>query len=152
MTLAKEIQDSVAGYVQTLGALRSAPVVGRRKAVLEREIQEQLEAAGLVVYVFPGLPVEVNQNNPGPYVDRLEVRVRVIELPETNRDYPDAYEAVEILLAALHLWEPVTSRGAGNALVCRPAPVEEVPDTSGVAFDLLFDLSVGVTLRADVSG
>jgi len=49
------------------------------------------------------------------------------------------------------MWEPVLDSVAGNPLICRQTPVVEVPDATGVSFDLLFDLSVGLTLRPDLT-
>jgi hypothetical protein len=100
-TLAKAVQEAVADYLAGCHDLIGVSVVARRKANLTSDIAAVIGKAGVCLYVFPALPVRINTENPGPYVDRLLVRVRVIEHPTLNTKGPDAYELVEILLRLL---------------------------------------------------
>lgn len=147
MTLCKQLQEAVAGFLKTVGPLQGVPVVSRREKTLENDIEAQIEGFGICLYVFPGLPQAVNQNNPGPYVDRMEVRVRVMENTELNTRLPDAYEVAEHVLAHLHHHCPLIEGAPQNPLICREQPIVEIPGDE-VQFDILFDLSVGIALRA----
>ena len=100
-TVAKDVQDAVVAYLGAREELALVPVLGRRRSNIVNDIQAAINRAGVCVYVFPALPVRLNANNPGPYVDELMVRCRAIEHPTLNVRGPDVYEVVELLLRLL---------------------------------------------------
>lgn len=142
-TLSKAIQDAIVAKLVTLSGLVGVSVIGRRRSVLSNDIQSGLSKLGVCLYVFPALPVQVNPNLPGPYVDRMEMRVRVIEMPDFNKSLPDAYELAELVLRGLHEWTPSGIAGI-NPLQCLAAPIEDVPDEEALIFDVKFQTSVGL--------
>lgn len=100
-TLAKDVQDAVTAYLAARTELALVPVIGRRRLNVISDIQAAIKRSGVCIYVFPALPIRINSNNPGPYVDELMIRCRAIEHPTLNTKGPDVYEVVELLLRLL---------------------------------------------------
>ena len=146
-TLSKTLQDAVVARLLTFEALAGVPVLGRRKGNITNDIDAALMTLGACLYVQPALSVEVNPNLPGPYVDRLQVRIRAIELPSINSTLPDAYELAEIVLTHLHEanFSGITGLEGINPLTCLSRPIEEVADPEALFFDITFVTSVGLT-------
>jgi hypothetical protein len=144
--LAKTLQDAVVAHLAALPALAGVPVVGRRKGVITSDIEAAVATIGACLYVFPALPVEVNPDLPGPYVTKLQIRVRAIEAPAINSTLPDAYELAEAVLTGLHEadFRAVAGLDGINPVQCLSRPIEEIPDEERMIFDLTFETSVGL--------
>ena len=142
----KLIQDAIAARLASLAGLAGVPVVSRRKGVITNDIEAAVATLGACLYVFPALPVDVNPNLPGPYADKMQIRVRCIELPSINETLPDAYELAEIVLTNLHEanFSAVEGLEGINPLICLSRPVEDIPDEERVIFDVTFTTSVGL--------
>lgn len=142
MTLTKEIQDAVVGALAPLAGLAGVPLIGRRRGIITNDIEAAVAQIGVVVFVFPPLPTEVNPEAPGPYIDRYEIRVRVMEAPALNATLPDAYELAEHILRALHhLCLPAVP--GGNPILAARTPIVEIDDPERLIFDLIFSVSTG---------
>lgn len=146
-TLAKSVQEAVAEYLAACHDLIGVAVLSRRKANITSDIAAEIGKTGVCVYVFPALPVKINENNPGPYVDRLLVRVRVIEHPTLNTKGPDAYELTEIVLRLLDR-KHFTAIESLNPLFYESTPVQPVDDSDQlIQFDVIAFTSAGLTPR-----
>ena len=149
--LCKDVQDSL---VARLGMRKAAAgystlgIVGRRVHVITSDIDAQIKKAGVCVYVFPALPLQVNSNNPGPHIDRLLVRCRAIEHPQLNRSGPDAYELVEWLLRELDGLQLTTVEGL-QPFYFEREPVLIIDDDTLVQFDVLAWASCGLVPRTE---
>ncbi|MFA6289941.1 MAG: hypothetical protein WC661_21365 [Opitutaceae bacterium] len=149
-TISKTVQDAIVAYIGTLEDYAGVPVIGRRKGVITNDIEAELATLGACLYVFPALPKKINKNLPGPYVEKLQVRIRVIEAPSINSTLPDAYELAEMILVDLTELNLSAVEGlAGiNPLEPLDTPIEEVPDDERVLFDITFETSVGLPAAA----
>ena len=103
--------------------------------------------ASLCVYVMPPLPTRAMQGVPFVFFEAAEIRVRVIEQPQTNATGADAYDLVDDIAAALH-WQPReegTQLGAILAhplqLATRPTAMVEDPNTRII--DVIFEATYG---------
>lgn len=148
-TLAKALQDALVAFLtdaEEMPGLVGVPVVGRRKGIITNDIEAVVAALGACIYVFPGLPAEVNKDLPGPFCNSLSIRVRCIETPSVNETLPDCYELVELVLTGLHEADFSASAGlAGlNQIQALANPVQPVEDEDRVIFDVLFSTSVGL--------
>ena len=147
-TLAKTVQEAVADYLTACHDLVGVTVVSRRKNNIASDLAAVIGKAGVCLYVFPALPVKINSNNSGPYVDRLLVRVRAIEHPALNTKGPDAYELVELLLRLLD-GKHFTAIESLNPLFFESSPVQPVDDSDElIQFDVVAFTSAGLTPRA----
>lgn len=138
----KLIQDAIVAFLKTIPVLAGVPVIGRRKGNITNDIEAAVSAIGACIYVFPALPVDVNPNLPGPYADKMEIRVRVIEAPSINTTLPDAYELTEFVLTFLNQKQLEGVDGL-NPISCTSKPVEEIQDDNQI-FDITFTTSVGL--------
>lgn len=144
-TLAKSVQDAVTTYLQGRTELSLVPVIGRRRLNIISDIQAAITKAGVCIHVFPALPVKLNSNNPGPYVDSLLVRVRAIEKPDINTRGPDCYEVVELLLRLLE-GRHFTAVESLEPLYFDSNPVQLVDDSPElVQWDVVAYASAGLT-------
>lgn len=151
-TLSRASQTAAAARLRSLGELRGVPILERIRNDVGNDIDAQLDALGVCIYVFPGLPVAINQELPGPWIDQLEVRVRIFEVPELNtQGLPDAYDLAEYVLAGLHHHCPRVSGQAENPFVARANPVTDASDDQTTIFDLTFTLAAGIALRGGES-
>lgn len=147
-TLAKGVQEEVASYLGDASDLIGVPIVSRRKLNIASDIAAAVQKLGVCLYVFPALPVKIGANAPGPYVDRLLVRVRVIEHPTLNTKGPDAYELVELLLRLLDN-KQFTAIDGLNPLFFETTPVQPVEDSDElIQFDVVAFTSCGLTPRS----
>lgn len=149
-TIARQLQKAVVQLLQALPALDGLPVIGSKRASVASQVDEALGARGLCLYVFPGLPVDVNPNLPGPYADQVEIRVRVYENEELNNTELDAYQVAELALTGLHESLLATFPGleGANPIQCLARPITDVSDDTAVMFDLTFRTSVGLPASA----
>jgi hypothetical protein len=147
VTLAKSVQEAVAAYLGERHEFVGVPVVSIRKNNVAADLAAALSRVGVCLYVFPALPVKVNANSTGPYVDRLEVRVRAIEHPTLNLKGPDAYELVELLLRALDAKQLTAVEGL-QPLFFEASPVQPVQDNEDlIQFDVVAYSSCGLEPR-----
>lgn len=145
--ICKDIQDAVTAYLAARAELTGVGVIGRRKNTIVSDIAAQINKLGSCIYVFPALPVQVNSNNPGPYVDKLLIRCRAIEHPSLNRTGPDAYELVELLLRLLDAAH-FTAIESLQPLRFEAQPVQIVDDAEElIQFDVVAFTSCGLTPR-----
>ncbi|MBC8011455.1 MAG: hypothetical protein H7067_15330 [Burkholderiales bacterium] len=144
--LSKLLQDTVVSHLTAIAALAGVPVVGRRKGIITNDIEAAVATIGACLYVFPALPVEVNPNLPGPYVSKLQIRVRAIEAPAINETLPDAYELAEAVLTGLHEANFAAVEGLEgiNPVQCLSRPIEEIADDERIIFDVTFETSGGL--------
>ena len=148
-TLAKSVQEAVADYLAARHEFIGVTVIARRKTNIASDIAAVIGKAGVCLYVFPALPVKVNANNTGPYVDRLLVRVRAIEHPTLITKGPDAYELVELLLRALDAKQFPAIAGL-QPLFFEATPVQPVEDSEDlIQFDVVAFTSCGLEPRTD---
>jgi hypothetical protein len=146
-TLAKSVQEAVAAYLAPRHEFLGVPVISIRKNNVAADLAAALNRAGVCLYVFPALPERVSANSTGPYVDRLQVRVRVIEHPTLNTKGPDAYELAELLLRALDCKQFTTIEGL-QPLFFEANPVQLVDDSEElIQFDVVAYTSAGLQPR-----
>lgn len=146
-TLAKSVQEAVAAYLETRHEFTGVPIVSVRKGNIASDLAAALNRGGVCLYVFPALPVRVNANNTGPYVDRLMIRVRALEHPTLNTKGPDAYELVELLLRTLDA-KQFTAIESLQPLFFEANPVQPVDDSDElIQFDVVAYSSAGLTPR-----
>lgn len=144
-TLAKSVQEALAAYLAARHEFTGVPIVAVRQLNIASDIAAAISKAGCCLYVFPALPVRLNSNNPGPYVDRLQVRVRAIEHPTLNTKGPDAYELVELLLRTLDTVQLADVESL-QPLWYEPEPVQPVDDAADlIQFDVVAYTSAGLT-------
>lgn len=157
-TVAKIIQDALVGRFvpdaagkATVTDYAGVPIVGRRRKTVANDIEAALSALGACIYIFPGLIRRVNKNAPGPYAESVQVRMRVIELPDFNKTLPDAYELSEMLLVDFNELDLRQVEGLAGINLLSPLdePIQDVPDEDYVMFDVLFDTSVGLPAADD---
>jgi hypothetical protein len=157
-TVAKIIQDALVGRFvpdaagkATITDYAGVPIVGRRKKTISSDIEAALSVLGVCIFVFPGLVRRVNKNVPGPYAESLQVRLRVIELPDFNKALPDAYELAEMLLVDFAECDlrQVDGLAGINPLQPLDEPIQDVPDEDYLMFDVLFETSVGLPASDD---
>ena len=149
--LCSEVRDALVAVLGTRVALTGVPIVGRRKTNIVADIEEAVsQTTGICIVVLLPLPVEVNPNTPGPYVEQLECRVRVIENQALNSTLPEAAEVVEEVLVALHhyTFPEMLDRFGLNLLTAASRAVEEVPDPERAIFDCVFSASCGYRPRS----
>lgn len=145
-TLSKALQEAVAARLGEIATLAGVPVITRRRAELQSDIEAALGNLGACIQVLPALPVEVNPNLPGPYCSRLEIRVRAIENPLVASALPDAYELAETILTGLHEADLSAADGlaGANPLQCQARPIEDESDDETLVFTLTFTTSIGL--------
>ncbi len=151
LPLCLELQEAVVAALGARVALRDVPIIGRRKTNIVADVEEAVNSiAGIALVVLVPLPVEINPNSPGPYVEKMEIRVRVIENQAINETLPSAAECVEEILCALHHYTfPQKLADFGlNLLVAADRPVDEIPDNERVLFDVIFTAACGYRPRA----
>jgi len=149
LPLCRAAQAAAVARLLALGELRGVPVLERIRNDVANDIDAALNSLGVCLYVFPALPIAINPELPGPWVDQLEVRVRVFEVPELNTTgLPNAYEIVEYVLAGLHHHCPRLVDQAENPFVARTTPVADVSDDEATIFDVTFTVAAGIQLRA----
>jgi hypothetical protein len=141
-TLTKAIQDELAALLAALPSLAGVPVIGRRRGIIANDIEAEVSKLGACLYVFPALPIRVNKNLPGPYVEQMEIRVRVIEIPSMNSTLPDAHELVEIVLRTLH-HRKIEAVPGENEITVDELPIRDVEDPDAVVMDVIFSVSTG---------
>jgi hypothetical protein len=148
-TLAKSVQEAVAAYLGERHEFVGVPIVAIRKSNVAADLAAALQKIGVCLYVFPALPVKVASNSPGPYVDRLMVRVRAIEHPGLNTKGPDAYELAELLLRTLDRKQFTAIEGL-QPLFFETSPVQPVDDGDQfIQFDVVAFTSAGLEPRSD---
>jgi hypothetical protein len=148
MALCKDVQDAVVAYLQAQADFAGVEIIGRRKANIVSDIAAAVGRLGVCIYVFPALPVVVNRNDPGPYIDRLSIRCRAIEHPTLNTSGPDCYELVELLLRYLTGKHLTTVEGL-QPLWFDAGAVQIVDDAEQlVQHDVVALSSCGLTPRA----
>lgn len=149
MPLVTDIQEAVAAYLASRDELAGVPIVSRRKGNIVTDIAAAVNRAGVCVYVFPALLARLNSNNPGPYVDEILIRCRVIEHPVLNTKGPNSYEVVEYLVRLLDEKQLTISAGTLNPLRWPAAPVEVVDDAEElVQHDVVAATSFGLEPRS----
>jgi hypothetical protein len=142
--LVKQIQDALVAYLAGRSELTGVSVLGRREKNIVNDVAAAIQRTGVCIYVFPALPVELNSNNPGPYCDKIEVRVRVHEHPQLNRSLPDAYELTELVVRLLDN-QQFTAVAGLNPLFWDGRPVQPAEDENLVIFDVIAFTSCGFT-------
>lgn len=145
--LCKDIQDEAVSYLTGLSNYTGVGIIGRRKNNVVSDIAAAIQKAGVCIFVFPGLPLKVNSQNPGPYVDTIELRFRIHEHPALNKTSVDAYALVELLLRDLDEKQFTAITGL-NPLYWSERPVEYIADDNLVIFDVVALTSGGLTPRA----
>lgn len=147
MSIAVKTQTLVADRLRTLARLRSVNVIARRKGDIVSDIEAAVVDNGAAIYVFPGKPTQLSEEIPGPWVEAMEVRVRILERPDLNRTAPDAYEIAELVLAHLHLWPVPVPDSQKNPLVANSSPIEEQEDPERTILDVVFSYGVNIGLK-----
>ncbi len=151
LPITQELQDAVVAVLGTRTALRDVAIVGRRKTNIVADIEEAIATlGGICIVVLLPLPVEINPETPGPYIQKLEIRVRVIENQALNESKPAAAEVIEEILVALHQYNfPEKLEAFGlNLFTAAPRPIEEIPDPERTIYDVIFFTSCGYRPRA----
>lgn len=141
LPLCIELQDAIVAVLGSRVALRDVPKLARRKTNIVADIDEAVDQlGGIALVVLVPIPVEVNPNISGPLVEKMELRVRVIENQALNADKPTAAECVEEILTALHHYVfPQKFADYGlQLLTASPRPVDEQPDDERQIYDVIF--------------
>lgn len=146
--LVAPIQDAVFAALRARAALHDVTILKREPKQSANDIEAAIAELKLYIFVFPALLLRPSANNPGPYFDEIEIRVRVAENPLLNDTTLDAYQLVELthwILNGLTL----TGLDGVNSLSPATPATEPVDDPSLVVFDILYRTSGGLTPRPD---
>lgn len=144
MSASSSIQTAIAELLGVGEALRRpVPIVARRPHELAATIAEAgAKSAGLCAVVMPVLPLSIQDDMPGVFVDRGEIRVRLIEEPSRNATGVSAWMLADDAAQALH-WSPKVAGTALGAVLAHPlqlAPraVETAEDARMRIVDVIF--------------
>lgn len=147
-TLALPIRDAVHAALRARAVLHDVAILKREPKQLASEIEAAIAQLKLCMFVFPALCTRPNPNNPGPYFERIEVRVRCIENPLLNDTVLDGYQLVELGHWLLNGLRP-NIRGVQALSPSSPVATEEVTDEQNVIHDLIYETSGGLEPRPD---
>lgn len=92
--------------------LAGIPIAAIRGGRLPQKLNEALlSASGLSVLVFPPLPTIAQIDVPGPALDEIAVRVRLLDHAIAQApDTPALWDVAEVVMRRLHLWQPTDAR------------------------------------------
>ena len=146
--LVAPIQDAVFAALRARAALHDVTILKREPKQTSSDIEAAIAQLKLYAFVFPALLLRPNPNQPGPYFEKIQLRVRVAENPVLNDTTLDAYQLVELVHWVLN-GLPFTGLTGVNALIPSEPATEPVDDPDLVAFDILYETSAGLTPRPD---
>lgn len=145
------VRDAVFDLLRARAILQDVTVLRREPKQIASDIEAALASLKLCLFVFPALLLEPNANgNPGPYFERIQIRVQCIENPVLNDTTCDVYQLVEHVHWILN---GVTLTGveavkSASLFPGKPATVE-VDDPSYNVFDVIYETQGGLTPRPD---
>lgn len=149
-TIAKDLQDASSAWLGAGAEFDGIPIVGRREKDIANDIQAAVAKLGICIYVFPGLPITV-KDVVGPYCDRYEQRMRVIEDVTLNTTKPDAYELTEYVIRRMHNQEFPDAIPGMNPFHAPESGklVTPIEDEALRIFDIRLETSLGYPGRKD---
>jgi hypothetical protein len=142
------LQEFVFSKLTERASLSDVTVLMRQPGQIQDAVDAAIAQLAVCLYVFPPLLLTANANNPGPYFDRIQIRVRCIENPVLNATGLDAYQLVELAHWSLNGQQPTNVDGV-NPLAPDPNSTREIDDPQLVIFDVLYNTSGGLTPRPD---
>jgi len=144
--LVAPIQEAVFSALRARVALHDVTILKREPKQTASDIDAAIAGLKLYIFVFPPLLLEPIPS-PGPYFDKIQIRVACAENPVLNDTPLDAYQLVEIAHQILNGLTFTGLQGV-NALVPSNPATEPVEDEN-VRFDILYQTSGGLTPRPD---
>jgi len=142
------IRDAVWSALRARAVLHGVEVLKREPKQLQSEIEAAIAQLKLCLFVFPAVLLDPNENNPGPYFDRIEIRVRCIENPILNDTVLDAHQLMEIVHQLLNGLTLIGLPGLNSLSGTKPGSVP-VEDDQNVIWDVIYKTSGGLTPRPD---
>jgi hypothetical protein len=107
MSASADLQQAIVDLLGQEGMIRlPVPIIGRQTKRLADEIKAAVaKKSSLCVWVMPPLPTSALQGNPFVFFDKAELRVRIVEQPQTNNTGADAYDLIDDIANSLQ-WMP----------------------------------------------
>lgn len=145
--LIRPIQDALTAYLAGKPGLAQAKVITRKAKQTRAVLREAMANQKLAVLVFPPVLRQLNANNPGPWADLIEVRVRVVEYPDLNDQETDCEGLLEQVLIAIDGYQLTIPGLKLNPLYASPSPVRDVELSDRIAYDIVYFTSGGLPAR-----